>query len=51
MSYLGWCLRKIIFTYKSARGDTIEFFSITGNIDLIRQSVHAHKVTNMFKGE
>lgn len=40
-----------MFIRKSARGGIVEFFPITVTIGLIRQSVHAHKVTNMFKGK
>lgn len=35
---------------KKCKGD-VEFFSIAGNIDFVRQSFCVHKVTNMFKGK
>lgn len=43
-SCLSWCLTKPICTPQSAGGDITEFLSVSRNIDLIRQSVHAHKV-------
>lgn len=43
-SCLSRCLSKPICTPQRARGDKTAFLSITENIDLIRQSVRAHKV-------